>query len=88
MIVSIDDLSADSAKILTAWGDMQKVKVLSLRDSEQLLPTHSCLISQKHRTVEALGKASPIAPIPATREQIASICYTSVGHANTASALL
>ncbi|KAF7975311.1 hypothetical protein HWV62_10094 [Athelia sp. TMB] len=59
LIVSIDDLSEDSSKILKAWAEVQKVKIIQLRD------------------LEAIGKAKPIEPISATREQIASICYTS-----------
>lgn len=58
-IVSIDELSIDSRKILTEWGLTTGVKVLELRE------------------VEELGQANLIEPIPATSDQLASICYTS-----------
>jgi len=59
MIVCIDNLSEEVKKILAAWGSIQKVKLLELRDIEQI------------------GKANLMEPIPATSDQIASICYTS-----------
>jgi long-chain acyl-CoA synthetase len=36
LIVSMDDLAPRVKKILTAWADVQKVKVLELRDIEQI----------------------------------------------------
>lgn len=35
-------------------------------------------LKQRDISVEALGKANRIEPIPATPDQIASVCYTSV----------
>ena len=77
LIVCIDDLSEEAKKILTSWGDVQKVQILELRDSKNISIYDSNLFLTSHK-VEQIGKVNPIEPFPATIEQIASICYTSV----------
>jgi hypothetical protein len=34
LLVCIDDVSEETKKILTSWGDVQKVRVLELRESK------------------------------------------------------
>jgi len=77
LVISIDDLSLESKRILTSWGETQKVRIMELRERAYFDGrVYRNLIY--FRIVEAIGRLNPIEPIPATPEQVASICYTSV----------
>jgi hypothetical protein len=77
LIVCIDNLSNELKKILTSWADVQKVKLLELRES-MIVIVHDIYFWLTSRKVEQIGKENPVEPFPAVMEQIASICYTSV----------
>lgn len=77
LIVCIDNLSNEVKKILTSWADVQKVKLLELRES-MIVIVHDIYFGLTSRKVEQIGKENPVEPFPAVIEQIASICYTSV----------
>jgi long-chain acyl-CoA synthetase len=80
MIVCIDDLSPDTKRVLTAWGEALNIQVKELRERQSIDSGLLIikLIVNFPPIVEAIGKANPIEPIPVTPDQIVSICYTSV----------
>lgn len=77
MIVSVDDLSPESRRILVEWGQSLNIQVVELREREFIHSTVLGYINLK-RSVEALGKAHPVEPIRASPDDVVSICYTSV----------
>ncbi|TBU65954.1 acetyl-CoA synthetase-like protein [Dichomitus squalens] len=59
LVVAMDDLTAQTKSVLSAWGETAGVQI------------------KEQSELEELGRANLIPVLPATSEQIATICYTS-----------
>lgn len=77
MIVSFDPLDKEVRHALASWGETVNVQIKELSESTLfLLPVVRLLNVQG--LVESFGEAHLIDPLPASPDQIASLCYTSV----------
>jgi long-chain acyl-CoA synthetase len=79
MIVTVDKITSDAAKLLKAWANSLDIVFQELADCEDYLRILVIVDSNLLGClVEAYGKANVIDPIPAYPELVVSICYTSV----------
>jgi len=78
LIVSIDDLSPDVKSVFQSWGESCGVQIKNLRESQWFAPIVLNSGLPTFFLVEEMGRKTPVQPIPATPEQIATICYISV----------
>lgn len=83
MIVAMDELLPEQKQVLVSWGETQNVQIKELHECElrkyfEIWADYLLEWSGAVSIVEEYGKANLVEPIPATKDQLASICYTSV----------
>jgi long-chain acyl-CoA synthetase len=77
MIVSFDPLEKQVRYALASWAETVGVQIKELSESALLLCLSRSITHIRH-SVETFGEAHLIDPLPASADQIASLCYTSV----------
>ena len=80
LIIAMNELPAESKRILTAWGQEKGIQVMEILEGRQYSVFPSIFIPHYATSVEEFGKANPVPPPVVTSDTVVTICFTSVSH--------